>query len=96
MEIKDVILRKEYTMRTLKIDELKKSVYELAKKTELLPKGIGKRKFFSFITKYVSLPIYCRLVIRVLKNKGVDMEMMRAKCMLVYNIRSSHEKRRKK
>ena len=73
-------------MRIIKVDELKDAVFALAKKRELLPYGVGKKQFWANITKYVRLPLYCRLIIEVLRNKGVDMDIMRARLMLVCNL----------
>lgn len=73
-------------MWSITIDELKDAVYKLAKERGMLPYGVGRKQFFANTTKYVKLPEYCRLVTAALRQKGVDMDIMRAKLMLVCNL----------
>ena len=61
-------------MRILKEKEIKEAVFALAKENGTLPYGLGKKRFFNAITDYISLPDYCKLVVKVLKAKGVWME----------------------
>lgn len=70
-------------MRIIKVDELKDAVFNLAKERGMLPYGVGHKQFYGYITKYVSLPQYCRLVTAALRQKGADVEYIRAKLMMV-------------
>lgn len=70
-------------MRSITIDELKDAVYKLAKERGMLPYGVGHKQFDGYITKYVKLPEYCRLVMAALRKKGADVEYIREKMMMV-------------
>lgn len=73
-------------MRIIKVDELKDAVFKLAKERGMLPYGVERKQFYANTTKYVKLPEYCRLVTAALRQKGVNMDIMRAKLMLVCNL----------
>lgn len=70
-------------MRFITVDELKDAVFKLAKERGMLPYGVGRKQFYANTTKYVKLPEYCRLVIAALRQKGADVEYIRAKLMMV-------------
>lgn len=70
-------------MWSITIDELKDAVYKLAKERGMLPYGVGRKRFYANTTKYVKLPEYCRLVTAALRQKGADVEYIRAKLMMV-------------
>lgn len=82
-------------MRYLRAEEIKSAVFALAKQRGLLPCGVGRRRFEANITEYIKLPLYCRLIVAVLKQKGVDMAAMREKLLGVTSYVGTIEKRRK-
>lgn len=82
-------------MRYLRAEEIKSALFVLIKRKGMLPYGVGKRQFWANITKYISIKQYCRLVVAILKKKGVDMDYVREKMMMCNSYSGTIERRNK-
>lgn len=81
-------------MRIIRRNELRYAVFAMAKERGLLPDKVGQEEFWEHVTKYIKLPEYCRLVVAVLKKKGVDMDLMRSKLMMVCSYSAKPQRRK--